>query len=83
MKVAGVESCGCVIGINGAIKLTGGAQLDIGNVLYETPHGEKLDGRGVIPDIRATPTLADLRAKRDVVLETADQALRGVSAIRH
>ena len=74
-KVAGTRTCGCVIGINGAQKLPGGAQLDIGARLYLTMHGEKLDGRGVIPDISAAPTLADLRARRDVVLEAADQWL--------
>lgn len=79
-RIVGVETCGCVLGINGSPKLPGGSQLDVSAMLYLTMHGEKLDGRGVIPDIRVVPTLADLRAGRDVVLETADKALRSALA---
>jgi C-terminal processing protease CtpA/Prc len=80
---AGVETCGCVLGVNnGGRALPGGARLDISARVYLTMRGEKLDGRGVIPDVRAEATLADLRARRDVVLEAADQLLRDASSVR-
>ncbi len=76
-RVVGVETCGCVLGISGFIKLTGGAEFSYSQRAYFTVHGEKLDGRGVIPDVRVASTLADIRAGRDAVLETADDLLLG------
>lgn len=82
-KLVGVETCGCVLGVNnGRRPLPDGARLDISAREYLTMHGEKLEGRGVIPDVRVDVTLDDLRARRDAVLEAADESLRAASFVR-
>jgi carboxyl-terminal processing protease len=78
-KVAGTQSCGCVIGIANNQKMKGGGVLEISEVLFFTPKGRKLEGEGVIPDLTIAPTIADLQQKRDAVLEQAEELLKTMS----
>lgn len=79
-KVAGTQSCGCVIGIANNQKMKGGGVLEISEVLFFTPKGRKLEGEGVFPDATAAPTIADLQQKKDAVLEQAEKLLKTMPA---
>jgi carboxyl-terminal processing protease len=75
-KVVGTQTCGCVIGIHNDTPVKGGGVLEVSQQLFFTPKGRKLEGDGVIPDLTVAPTIADLQAKRDAVLEAAEKLLR-------
>ncbi|HUK30166.1 MAG TPA: S41 family peptidase [Candidatus Acidoferrum sp.] len=75
-KVVGTETCGCVIGIHNETQVKGGGVLEVSQILWFTPKGRKLEGDGVIPDLTVAPTIADLQAKRDPVLDAAEKMLR-------
>jgi len=60
--------------------MKGGGVLEISEVLFFTPKGRKLEGEGVIPDVSAAPTIADLQRNRDAVLEEAEKLLKTMSA---
>lgn len=81
-KIIGTQTCGCVVGIVKARHLKGGSVLEIGEVLWMTPKGRKLEGEGVIPDREAAPTISDLQQKRDVVLEQAVLSLKALTKPR-
>src|SRR5271165_513847 len=68
-KLVGSPSCGCVLGITHDRGMKGGGVLEISEVLWFSPKDRKLEGEGVIPDRVATPTIAALQEKRDLVLE--------------
>lgn len=54
-----------------------GAKVDIAQVTYTLAVGGKhAHGRGVVPQIRVTPTIGDYLSGRDVVLEKALQMAR-------
>jgi carboxyl-terminal processing protease len=74
--VVGTQSCGCVIGIVKPHRLKDGSVLEIGEILWMTPKGRKLEGEGVIPDAEIAPTLADLVQNRDPILEQAELTLK-------
>jgi carboxyl-terminal processing protease len=74
--IIGTQTCGCVVGIVKPHRLKGGSVLEIGEVLWMTPKGRKLEGEGVIPDTEIAPTLSDLAENRDPVLEQAELTLR-------
>lgn len=74
--IVGTQTCGCVVGIVKPHRLKGGSVLEIGEVLWMTPKGRKLEGEGVIPDTEITPTLADLLQNRDPILEQAELTLK-------
>jgi carboxyl-terminal processing protease len=81
-KVVGSQTCGCVLGVNNLVELKDGGAVMISKVLWFTPHDRKLEGEGVIPDKLIGNTLADLRAKRDPVLEAGDSLLKEMSSAR-
>ena len=74
--VIGRQSCGCAVGIDKQRPLKGGGILEIGEVLWMTPSGRKIEGEGVVPDRVVVPSISDLQKKRDVVLEAAEKALQ-------
>lgn len=74
--IIGTQTCGCVVGIVKPHRLKGGSVLEIGEVLWMTPKGRRLEGEGVIPDTEIAPTLSDLVQNRDPVLEQAELTLR-------
>jgi carboxyl-terminal processing protease len=81
-KVVGTQTCGCVLGVNHPVELKGGGLVMISKVLWFTPSGRKLEGEGVIPDKVVTPTLSDIIAKRDPVLEAGDRLLKELLAAK-
>jgi carboxyl-terminal processing protease len=75
-RVIGSQTCGCVVGIVKPHEMKGGGVLEIGEILWLTPSGRRLEGEGVIPDKEVHPTLADLEQNRDAALRQAEIALR-------
>jgi len=67
---------------NGSVLLAQRFPLpDGGSVLvpasdFMTPDGRRIEGAGVLPDIEIMPTLKDIRAGHDLVLERAERELR-------
>jgi len=80
--IVGRQTCGCVLGILHQRKLKGGGELDVSEVGFTTTQERRLEGVGVIPDKPVPLTLADLRARRDAALETAEKVLQGVDGRR-
>jgi carboxyl-terminal processing protease len=81
-KLVGSPSCGCVLGITHDRVMKGGGVLEISEVLWFSPKDRKLEGEGVIPDRVATPTIASLREKRDLVLEAGEKMLQELTAAK-
>ena len=73
--VVGETSCGCLLAYLGYATLPGGGELAYSEVGFSTVKGERIEGRGVIPDIAVARTLEDIRASRDRTLEMAQAAL--------
>ena len=80
--LVGSPSCGCVLGITHDRVMNGGGVLEISEVLWFSPKDRKLEGEGVIPDRMATPTIAALQEKRDLVLEEGEKLLQEIAAIK-
>ena len=73
--VVGEVSCGCLLGYLGYTTLPGGGELAFSEIGFVTTKGDRIEGRGVIPDIAVTRTRADFAAQRDRALEAAQEAL--------
>ena len=73
--VVGETSCGCLLAYLGYTTLPGGGELAYSEVGFTTVKGERIEGRGVIPDIAVERTTDDIRANRDRTLEMAQAAL--------
>jgi carboxyl-terminal processing protease len=58
-------------------RLPDGGELQLSREDYVAPKGRRIEGAGVQPDIVVPRRLADVRANRDVDLETALRVLRG------
>ena len=80
-KIVGEASCGCLLGFLGYAHVPGGAELAYSEVGFVLTNGTKIEGRGVIPDITASPSRADLSQYRDRALEAAQQALRDLAPV--
>ena len=74
--VIGGTTCGCVLAIRRRHTLPDGGALDISEMDYRTPTGERLEGTGVSPDEPVTLDLMDLRARRDRAMERAIERLK-------
>ena len=75
--VIGRKTAGAVI-YSRSYRLPGGGELQIPVTDYVGLDGERLEGRGVKPDIELPkPTLEDRRSVRDVELERALEVLQG------
>lgn len=72
--VVGRTTAGAVVG-SLTYDLPDGGKLSVGVVGYRTGAGNILEQVGVVPDIRVTASLADLRAGRDPALEAAVRAI--------
>jgi carboxyl-terminal processing protease len=77
--VIGGPTCGCVLAIRRRHTLPDGGALDVSEMDYRTAKGERLEGRGLMPDERITLDLSDLRARRDRALERAVEHLKNVT----
>jgi carboxyl-terminal processing protease len=73
--VVGETSCGCLLAYLGYATLPGGGELAYSEVGFTTVKGERIEGRGVIPDIAVERTTDDIRTNRDRALEIAQSAL--------
>ncbi len=69
-KIYGSTSAGVVL-FSIREDLPGGGELQISVWDYKTPKGRRLEGAGVVPDVKIEPTLADWRRGKDPVLEAA------------
>ncbi len=69
--LVGAETCGCVVGVRAEYVLPDGGGLRISETGFVSARGARMEGRPTQPAVRITPTLADLRAGRDVALEEA------------
>lgn len=74
--VVGDRSAGLVVASRHT-NLPDGGRLSVGFAALRTAGGVELEGRGVEPDVRIIPTLAQRRADEDVVLEAARTRLAG------
>jgi C-terminal peptidase prc len=74
--VIGGPTCGCVLAVRRRHTLPDGGALDVSEMDYRTATGERLEGRGLMPDERITLDLSDLRARRDRALERAIERLK-------
>ena len=61
-------------------RLPDGGELQLSREDYVAPKGRRIEANGVQPDIVVPRRLADVRAGRDLDLETALQVLRGERA---
>ena len=73
--VVGEVSCGCLLGFLGYAALPGGGELAFSEIGFTNAKGERVEGRGVIPDVAVERKRADFVAQRDRVLEAAQAAL--------
>ncbi len=73
--VVGETSCGCLLAYLGYAALPGGGELAYSEVGFTTVKGERIEGRGVVPDIAVERNADDIRANRDRTLEIAQAAL--------
>jgi carboxyl-terminal processing protease len=73
--VVGRQTCGCLTG-SYSESVKGGGKLQWSRVLQRTIKGNKIEGRGVIPDKTVSINLTDLRQGIDSVLEEAERLLK-------
>lgn len=73
--VVGQPSCGCLLGFLGYTRIPGGGELAYSEVGFVLANGQKIEGRGVVPNHVVPLTVADLRLGRDRTLETAQEVL--------
>ena len=80
--VVGQPSCGCLLGFLGYTRIPGGGELAYSEVGFVLANGQKIEGRGVVPNHVVPLTVADLRLGRDRTLETAQEVLSTLVANR-
>ena len=75
-RVIGNQTCGCVLAIRHRHTLPDGGILDVSEMDYQTANWNRLEKRGVQPDIAVPVDRADLYAKRDRAMELAMAELK-------
>ena len=73
--VVGEVSCGCLLAFLGYTALPGGGELAFSEIGFTNAKGERIEGRGVIPDVVVERKRADFVEQRDRGLEAAQAAL--------
>jgi len=73
--VVGEVSCGCLLAFLGYAALPGGGELAFSEIGFTNAKGERIEGRGVIPDLAVERNRADFVEQRDRVLEAAQAEL--------
>jgi carboxyl-terminal processing protease len=63
------------VGVAHNYQLPDGGELEVTIADFVDPTGQRLEDRGVAPDIFARQTLAAIRSDRDLVVEAADKAM--------
>jgi carboxyl-terminal processing protease len=74
-RVVGVQSCGCVLDRESK-KVKAAGVLQYSHFGYLSSKGRKLEGTGVMPDKKVTPTIAGLQRGLDEVLDEAERMLK-------
>jgi carboxyl-terminal processing protease len=69
--IIGTQTCGCVLAIRTRHNLPDGGVLDVSELDYKTPAGDRLEGNGIQPDQAVMINRKDLYAKRDAALAYA------------
>jgi carboxyl-terminal processing protease len=69
--LVGDRTCGCVVAVPDVHVLPDGGELRIAETGFRSMRGARMEGEPTEPAVRVTPTLADLRAGRDAVLDEA------------
>lgn len=75
VTVVGAPTVGVTGGIT-SMSLPGGGTFRFTGELMTRPDGSRFFGIGIVPDVRAAPTIRGLRAGRDEVLERGLEVLR-------
>jgi carboxyl-terminal processing protease len=70
-RIIGTQTCGCVLAIRARHNLPDGGVLDVSELDYKTPDGERLEGQGIEPDRQVLVHRKDLYANRDAALADA------------
>jgi len=78
--VIGEATCGCVLGIRRRHTLPDGGLLDISEMDYRTAGGRRLEGAGLEPDERVSPTRRDIQSGHDAALARAVELLKARAA---
>lgn len=73
--IVGETSCGCLLAYLGYAVLPGGGELAYSEIGFTTVKGDRIEGRGVVPDVVVERSRDDIRANRDRALEMAQTAL--------
>jgi carboxyl-terminal processing protease len=71
----GESTCGCVVAVRTEHVLPDGGGLRIAETGFVSARGRRMEGEPLAPTLLVLPTLADLRAGRDPVLEEARRLL--------
>lgn len=72
----GESTCGCVVAVRTEHVLPDGGGLRIAETGFVSARGRRMEGEPLAPTRLVLPTLADLRAGRDPVLEEAHRLLK-------
>ncbi|GIL05412.1 MAG: peptidase S41 [Betaproteobacteria bacterium] len=72
----GESTCGCVVAVRTEHVLPDGGGLRIAETGFVSARGRRMEGEPLAPTRLVLPTLADLRAGRDPVLEEARRLLK-------
>lgn len=77
--IVGTKTCGCVLAVRTRHLLPDGGLLDVSELDYETPAGDRLEGRGIKPDEAVLVARSDLYSRRDRAMERAIDKLKSRS----
>jgi carboxyl-terminal processing protease len=73
--IVGETSCGCLLAFMGYASVPGGAELACSEIGFTTVKDERVEGRGVVPDVAVSMNRIDFSEQRDRALEAAIAAL--------
>lgn len=73
--LVGEPTCGCAVAVRVEYVLPDGGGLRIAETAFLSARGARMQDAPTPPSLRVSPTLVDLRAGRDVVLEAAHRRL--------
>lgn len=73
--LVGEASCGCAVGVRVEYVLPDGGGLRIAETAFVSARGTSMHEAPIAPTLRVLPTLGDLRAGRDAVLDEARRRL--------
>ena len=77
-RVIGTETCGCVLAVRTPHELPDGGLLDISELDYRTPSGNRLERNGIKPDQTVIIQRNDLYSGHDRAIELAIKKLTGL-----